>query len=202
MPLQTNTPTQQPSSRLLTDYYGVLFFSMVLVFVLSAVIVLKPMLDEVKATNASVRSTLAALDDETAYANSLETSIAAAQVISPEVLEKVDRALPRGQEIPGLLVLFERVSSRDDVQISNVSFSEPTNPATTTVSELSINMTVTAADYPHMKKFIRDLEASLRLLDVVGITVATQGESSAYALQLKTYVYREAQRLSGTPTQR
>jgi Tfp pilus assembly protein PilO len=198
----TNTPTQQPSSRLLTDYYGVLFFSMVLVFVLSAVIVLMPMLDEVKATNASVRSTLVALDDETAYANSLETSIAAAQVISPDVLDKVDRALPRRQEIPGLLVLFERVSSRDDVQISNVSFSEPTTPATTTVSELSINMTVTAADYPHMKKFIRDLEASLRLLDVVGITVATQGESSAYALQLKTYVYREAQRPSGTPTQR
>jgi Tfp pilus assembly protein PilO len=195
-------PTPKQPSRLLTEYYGALFFCMVLVFILSAVIVLKPMLDDIKATNAQVVSTLTALDNEIVYANSLDQSISAAQVISPDVLSKVDRALPRRQGIPELLVLFQRTSERDGVQISNVSFSEPTTAATTTVSELLINMTVTAQNYPQIKTFIRDLEASLRLLDIVGINVSTQGESSAYALQLKTYTYREPVRSAGTPAQR
>lgn len=196
-------PAPKQPSRILTEYYGAVFFFMVLIFILTAFVVLKPMLDQVKATNAQVVSMLTALDQETVYAGSLDQSIAAAQTIPSDVLDRVDRALPRRQGIPELLVLFEKTAERDGVSISNISFSDPARgAATTTVAELLVNMTVTAENYPRIKKFIRDLEVSLRLLDIVGINVSTQGEVSAYALQLKTYTYQSPLKTTATPSQR
>ncbi|MFA5935699.1 MAG: type 4a pilus biogenesis protein PilO [Patescibacteria group bacterium] len=195
----------KPPSRLLTDYYGAVFFFMVLIFLLAATVVLKPMLDDVKATNAQVVSTLAALDNETAYVNSLDQSISAAQTIPPNILEKVDQAMPRKQEIPELLVLFGTTADRDGVKIANVSFADAAGRVTTSsVGELTINMTVMAENYPQIKKFIRDLEASLRILDIDGINVSTQGTEgaeSAYALQMKTYMY-SPRPTGATPIQR
>jgi Tfp pilus assembly protein PilO len=205
--METPTPItpKKPTSRLLTDYYGALFFCMVLIFLLASAIVLKPMLDGVKTTNAQVASTLAELNGETTYVNSLDQSISAAQTIPSTVLDKVDRALPRRQEIPQLLVLFGATGERDGVKISNVSFAESDlasrATATSSVSELTINMTVIAQNYPQIKKFIRDLEASLRILDIVGINVSSQGAESAYALQLKTYMYTPKV-TAATPAQR
>jgi Tfp pilus assembly protein PilO len=189
--MQTKPPVAKPPSKLLTEYYGSLFFLMVLLFLLAAFVVLKPMLDDVKSANAQVVSTLETLANETAYLNSLDQSIAAAQSIPPDVLRKVDRALPRTQGIPELLMLFSSTGDRDHVKISNISFSDaaPGRVTTSSVSELTVNLTVVAAGYPDIKKFLRDLEASLRIMDVIGINVSTQGTESAYALQLKTYAY-------------
>ena len=195
---------QKPPSKLLTDYYGVLFLLMVLIFVSAAFIVLKPKLDDLKATNAETTARLEELNRDSAYLSSLDQSIAAAQTIPAETLAKVDRALPREQQIPELLVLFGDTADRDGVKITNVSFSDPSlgHAATSTVSELIVNMTVTAENYPQIKKYIRDLEVSLRLLDIVGINVSTQGTQSAYALQLKTYTYSPPAKVAATPTQR
>lgn len=194
----------KPPSKLLTDYYGALFFLMVLVFALAAFIVLKPKLDDVKATNAQTTVQLEAVNRETAYLTSLDQSISAAQTIPAETLTKVDRALPREQGIPELLVLFGDTADRDGVKITNVSFSDVAlgRAATSSVSELLINMSVTAENYPQIKKYIRDLEVSLRLLDIVGINVSTQGTQSAYALQLKTYTYSPLAKVAATPAQR
>lgn len=194
----------KPPSKLLTDYYGALFFLMVLIFVLASFILLKPKLDDIKATNAQTTTQLEAVNRETAYLTSLDQSVAAAQTIPAETLAKVDRALPREQQIPELLVLFGDTADRDGVKITNVSFSDGAlgQAATSSVSELTVNMTVTAQNYPQIKKYIRDLEVSLRLLDVVGINVSTQGTQSAYALQMKTYTYSPAAKTAATPVQR
>lgn len=200
-------PAPKPPSKLFTEYYGSVFFLMILAFLVIALVVLKPKLDEVKAVNADIASTLQVLDGERNYLNSLEQSISAAQNIAPVVLDQVDRALPREQGIPELLVLFGNTADRDGVKISNVTFADSSGvpgarSATSSVSELAVNMTVTAENYPQIKKFIRDLEVSLRLLDIIGINVSTQGKGSAYALQMKTYVYTPATKPSPTPTQR
>lgn len=200
------TQPLKPTSRLLTEYYGSLFFLMVLLFLGAALLVLKPKLDEVKTTNAQTASMVETLADERQYLNSLEQSISAAATITPAVLDQVDRALPRDQGVPELLVLFGETGQRHGVKISNLSFAETATAAvrasTSSVSELSINVTVTAQNYPQIKKFIRDLEVSLRLLDIVGINVSTQGTESAYALQMKTYVYTPNIKVTPTPTQR
>ncbi len=130
--------------------------------------------------------------------NSLEQSIAAAQTIAPDVLQRVDEALPREQRIPELLVLFGKVADRNQVKISNIAFADAVGSprsATTSIRELSINMTVVAENYPRIKKFIRDLETSLRMLDVVAINVSAQGEEAAYALQMRAYSYAPPQKM-------
>lgn len=188
--MDTPTPAVKKPSKLFTEYYGSVFMLMVLTFLVITALILKPKLDDVKTTNAQITSVLGNLENERGYLNSLEQSISAAKTISPTVLEQVDRALPRAQGVPELLVLFGETSDRDGVKISSVTFSDTAfGGSTSTVKELNVNLLVTAQNYPQIKKFIRDLEVSLRLLDITGINVTTQDKDSAYALQLKTYVY-------------
>ncbi|MBU1907725.1 type 4a pilus biogenesis protein PilO, partial [Patescibacteria group bacterium] len=132
--------------------------------------------------------------------NSLEGSVAAAGAISPAVLDKVDSAMPREAEIPELLVLFSSAAERDNVKIMNVNFAEartakaarPLASATSSVSGITINMSVAAINYPQIKRFLKNIERSLRIMDIEGINVASRGEESVYAIQLKTYVYAPA----------
>lgn len=184
--------TKTSKSRWLATYYGSMFFCLVLVGLGMAFFIIKPKIDVFKLQNADVAAAVETLQTEQAYVNSLEQSIAAAQTIVPDVLRQVDEALPREQRIPELLVLFGKVADRNQVKISNIAFADAVSaPKSTTSSirELSINMTVVAENYPRIKKFIRDLETSLRILDVVAINVSSQGEEAAYALQLRAYSY-------------
>lgn len=185
-------PEPKKPSKLLTEYYGLIFFLLVLVFLAAAAFGVKPKLDGLKQTNARITVELERLENERHYLDSLDQSIAAAQSIAPGVLGQVEQALPRKKGIPELLVLLGGTADKDGVKITNVTFSEIERSearATSTVGELSISLNVTAKNYPQIKKFIRDLEASLRLLDITGINVSTQGKESAYAMQMKTYVY-------------
>lgn len=197
------TPTRQ--SRLLVEYYGTVFFLMLLAFFGVAFFILKPKVDEIKATNTHVETTLLVLDADRAYLNSLEQSIGAAQNISPTVLDEVDQALPRDSRIPELLVLFGSTAERDGVRVTNIAFADTrvTNTAvTTSVAELQISLNVNAISYPQIKRFLRDIEGSLRLMDIIGINVSTHGEESAYAIQLKTYTYRPPAKAAPTTIQR
>ncbi len=190
--------TKTTKSRWLVTYYGSMFFCLVLVGLGIAFFIIKPKIDSFKQRNADVAAAVETLQAEQAYVNSLEQSIAAAQTIAPDVLQQVDEALPREQRIPELLVLFGKVADRNHVKISNIAFADAVSPsksATSSIRELSINMTVIAENYPHIKKFIRDLEISLRILDVVAINVSAQGEEAAYALQMRAYSYAPPQKM-------
>jgi Tfp pilus assembly protein PilO len=194
-------------SKILGEYYGSLFFVMIIAFLGVAYFVLKPMLDEVKMTNGEITTTLQTLEGNRSYLNSLESSISAAQSITPEILGQVDRALPRESEIPELLVLFGGISERDGVKIGNISFSEESSAArlarpSSTVSEITINLSVTAKNYPQIKRFLEDVQSSLRIVDVTGINVSSQGEESAYAILMKTYTYVPGRQAVPTPVQR
>ncbi len=200
MDIQT-PPTS--SSRLLTEYYGALFFLMVLAFLLIAVFFLKPMLEQVKATNANIAATLQMLDVEKKYVLSLDQSVVAAQSISSKVLTNIDRALPRTDDVPQLLVLFDEAAARNHLRISSISFSDDTASvaqrlATSSIAETTIQVSIAGGDYARTKKFIRDIESSLRLLDITGITVSSQGVDAVYALQIKTYSYHPQGKTTST----
>jgi len=201
-------PKVKRQSSLLVRYYGTLFFLMILAFIGVTALVLKPMLDAVNETNAQVTASIATLDGDKAYLNSLDTSVAAAQNIPTTVLDQVDRALPTDPQIPELLVLFGDAADRDGVQVTNVSFSEESaatrsQQATSTVSKVGVNLSVTSPNYFQIKRFLSDLEASLRILDVTGINVSSRGGAgAAYAILLNTYVYTPPASARPTPQQR
>ncbi len=204
----SDAPLAKPPSKLLTDYYGSLFFCLVLIFIGASFFVLKPKLDEVKTTNAQISTSLQQLQQNHEYLNSLEQSINAAQTIAPDVLHRVDQALPREQQIPQLLLLLSETADRDGVKLPSVSFSDTSlavHSATSSITELGINLTATAQNYPQIKKYIRDLEVSLRLLDITGINVSisnASGKETAYSLQMKTYIYTPPASRPSTPAQR
>lgn len=190
------TQTRKHPSKLLTEYYSSLFFLLILLFLGAAIFVIKPILDEVKTTNAAVSSSLEKLASENAFLNSLEGSVAAAEAISPDVLDKVDSALPREAEIPELLALFSSAAERDNVKIMNVNFAEARAPktaraasATSTIYGITVNLSVAAMNYPQIKRFLKSIEKNLRIMEIEGISVAGKGEESVYAIQLKTYFY-------------
>lgn len=193
------TPKTSKPSKVFTEYYGSIFFVMVALFLATAGIVLKPMLDTVKQANADIAQGLARVDREQAYLDSLQQSIAAAQHITPAVLERVDRAVPRQTNIPELLVMFSDAAKRDNVQIGNITFTEPATakaPAkkgatTSTIRELPITLTVNAPGYQMVKRFLRDVERSLRLIDITGLSVTAREGGTSYVIQAKAYVFPE-----------
>ncbi|MCI0479884.1 hypothetical protein L0Y59_05040 [Candidatus Uhrbacteria bacterium] len=204
-PGETKPATKRPS-KILGEYYGSLFLLIIIAFLAATAFVLKPMLDTVKATNVEVTVELDRLEASQAYLDSLERSIAAAQGISPDVLQRVDRLLPRETGIPELLVLFGETAKRNNVQISNLSFSEESDSARllrplSTVSEVTINVNVGAMNYAEFKRFLRDLETSLRLFDVSAVNFSSTGGDTGYALLLKTYVYKGKPVAPPTPPQ-
>lgn len=191
------TPPKTPRpSKLFTEYYGSVFFVLIALFLAVAGFLLKPMLDTVKQANGDISQALTHIDQSQAYLTSLEQSISAAQHISPDVLDRVDRAMPRETNIPELLVLFSEAAARDNVQIGNVTFTEPPAPktpargvSTSTIRELPITLTVNATNYQMIKRFLRDIERSLRLIDVSGLSVTARDGASSFVIQARAYVF-------------
>lgn len=204
----SNEQARPTPSRLFTEYYGSLCLGLMLLFGAGVGLVLKPKFDVLRQVNAEIGNQAQIFEGEQRYLTSLETSIAAAESIAPGVLADVDQALPREARIPELLVLLDRASQQNQVRMLNVSFAETasgqaaTRATTSTMSELGVTLTVQAPDYLKLKRFLRDLERSLRLIDVTGIHVAIGGAETSYALQLKAYTYSPPPRSIPTVPQR
>ncbi|MEK7655221.1 MAG: type 4a pilus biogenesis protein PilO [Patescibacteria group bacterium] len=191
------TTTEKKTSPFLTDYYSTSFFLLVLLFLVASAFVLLPLMSGIKAKNAEIGVGLDRLTQERTYLHSLEQSIVAAENIPTTVLSRVDQALPRESNIPELLTLLGGVAEMDGVKLDSVNFldAKPTKAggavnATSSIVQTNINISVTAANYPQIKRFLSHLESSLRILDVVGINVTLKGEKAIYAIQLTTYAYR------------
>ncbi len=190
---------EKKASPLLTDYYSTSFFLLILLFLVASAFALLPLMNQLKTKNSELGADIERLTQERAYLQSLDQSIVSAENISPTVLSRVDQALPRESNVPELLTLLGSVSEMDGVKLNSVNFSEVKSAqargaasATSSIMQTQINISVSAANYPQIKRFLSHLESSLRLLDVVGINVSLDGERATYAIQLATYAYRPA----------
>jgi len=192
-------------SKLFTDYYGSVFLLLIAAFLLAAFFVLKPELDDIKQTNAQTTSQIELINRQRNYLQSLQQSVAAAQTIPPTTLQQVDRALPDDPSIPSLLVQFGSAAASNNVRIDSMNFTEPTvatQPAATAkpgsanpvasnpqIRKIDISLAIHAYSYFDVKRFLSDLESSLRLLDVTGITASGAGGQVTYALTLRSYTF-------------
>lgn len=204
--LLTQDKEKKAPSRLFTDYYATAVLILIAVFVGVAFFVLRPMIIDIKETNAQTATRLETLDQQRAYLTSLSQSVAASKSISPEALDQVNRALPSDADIPLLLLQFSAAAAQRNIKIGSISFSEPqpartagtsapspAGGATTTraVIPMDVSLTLNAQNYIDVKRFLADLESSLRLMDVVGISTSPSGKDkeTAYQLQLRTYTF-------------
>lgn len=185
-------PAVKTPSKLFTDYYGTLFLLLIALYVMAGFFIIKPKIDYNKQIEVDTLALRQEIDNEKIYYDGLSRSVSAAQAISPEVLEKVDKALPREVSVPELLVILSSSAKISQVELNNLVFDDSTTPVPGTKGPVPINVTmsVTANNYLEVKKFLQVLETSLRIFDVQNINVmGLDQEKTNFSLQLKTYYY-------------
>jgi Tfp pilus assembly protein PilO len=179
-------------SKLFTDYYGSVFLLLMAAYVAVGFFIIKPKIDANKGIEAETRALRQQIDNDKTYFDGLSGSVAAAQSISPDVLVKVDQAMPREASIPDLLVQLSAASQGTGVTLTNVVFEGTGKIVTAAAASQAINMTMTIAakDYGALKNFLSALETSLRIFDVQTINAAGfEGDKVNFTLQVKSYYY-------------
>ncbi len=190
---------EKKPSKLFTEYYASVFLLVIAGFVAVGVLVHRPLIQSLKESNADTEATLNTITTESNYLKGLKGSVSAAQSISPDVLSEIDQALPPSQNIPSLLSQLGSAADRNGVKIDSLTFNEQQvlqpQSATETLRLLpmDVQLSIQTKTYFDLKRFLSDLENSLRLMDVVGISSseATAGKTT-YLLQLRVYSMVEA----------
>ncbi len=186
-----NSAVKTPS-KLFTDYYGTIFLLLIALYVAAGFFVIKPKIDYNKQVAVDTQALRQEIENEKFYFDGLSRSVAAAQAISPEVLDRVDKALPREVSIPELLVILSSAARISQVELNNMVFDNVTAavPGTKGPLPLNVTMSVGANNYLEVKNFLQVLETSLRIFDVQNINVTSlDQEKTNFSLQLKTYYY-------------
>ncbi len=189
-------PKIKRPSKLFTEYYSSIILILITVLVGAGYFVIKPKIDDYKNIRAHTDSIRQSIENEQNYLAGLRRSVNAAEAIAPEVLNKVDSALPRSFSIPETLVIMNRTASKTNVKILSIVFSPGSekNTKNKNLQNVQITLNVEAANYTALKNFLNSLEASLRLIDIQMLTVSDfSKESASFSLQLRTYYYTSDQ---------
>jgi hypothetical protein len=201
-----------------THYYGVFFLFLIALFIGLGYIVFVPRYGDMVAIAGEIGTAEATLQEEESYLGALNQSIEAAEAIPAETVGKVDEAIPRANTgIPKMLVTMAAIARASGVELGNVEFSESgPMPGIASrklgISPIHISTSVQADGYQEMRKFLSNLEQSLRLVDVNSIAVSAGavkdekgggGEHVAfnYALQLTAYTLSSAPPISAANAQ-
>ncbi|MFZ6015975.1 MAG: type 4a pilus biogenesis protein PilO [Patescibacteria group bacterium] len=189
---QTKVNKPKRPSKIFTEYYGSLILLLLALLVGAGFFVIKPQIDEYKDMRAYTESLRQETNNENTYLAGLKRSVAAAQTIAPGVLEKVDKALPHHFRIPEMLVHMGNAANAANVEIGSISFDAPSGVISKGLQEVNVTMTLKADGYTSLKKFLHELEVSLRIIDVQTITVSGFGtDSASFSLQMTAYYYAD-----------
>lgn len=119
---------------------------------------------------------------------------------SPDEVEKLRKLLPDTVDNVRLILDIDNIATQHDIVIQNISIiqSESNNKqsssrSTSAYGEIGVSFSFSAS-YSQFRSFLRDLEDSLRLVDITDITASktksTEGSGLNYTMSLKTYWLR------------
>lgn len=200
---ETELKKQKKPSAIFTRFYIPFFLLLISIVIIGGYMLLDPIIRSLKNTNEFIVAHQQESNDVGVYLDSIKRSIAAANAIPPDVLKKVDQAIPRDVDQPRLLATMEAFGAKTGISLDSVQFSAdsasqnvttpsaiPTQgPSTLHVSPININLNVISPSYAEARVFLESIEQSIPILDVSRIGVSgdpTTGEF-AYQLQMKTY---------------
>jgi len=210
LPETAEPKREKSSSHLFTNYYAAIMLFVIGGFLAASFFVLRPMVLGIKDVNMQTDSQLLRLAEQRKYLSSLDQSVSAAQSIDRASLDKVSHALPDQTDAPALLMQMSAAAARNSVQIGTIQFGDVQLPqpgpggrvATSTGALPSdVSLSVHAQSYADVKRFLADVESSLRLLDVTGMTLGSVDASGAmtYQIQMRTYQFRPTQPTAALP---
>ncbi len=189
---KSEAPKIKRPSKIFSEYYSSIILLLIAALVGGGYLVIKPKIDEYKNLRAHSELQRQNITNEQQYLAGLKRSVSAARSIDPEVLDKVDKALPREFSIPQTLVMINRASKANNTQVSGIIFSPESKSSRkkTELQSMQMTLNVSAPNYAALKNFINSLEKSLRLIDIQMLTVSEfNQEGAGFTLQLSTYYY-------------
>ncbi len=113
-------------------------------------------------------------------------------------VERINKALPNNVDTVKLALDFDSIASKYGISIKNIRINQRvldvgSNIGAIAVSPTNLYQTVTVnfsfvSNYDNFRKFIRDIESSLRIIDVRSIGFsATDSGLNEYTLSIDTY---------------
>ena len=131
------------------------------------------------------------LEKRKKYYADLQQLVANYQKISPAEVQKLKLILPEGKDIPGLLVQFQALATKNNLLLASINFNDA-GPASDKekIKKMSISVELLgghANSYTEVKNFIASLETNLRLFDVSSIFFTP--DSATYSMTVSTYYY-------------
>ena len=155
----------------------------------------------IRAETKLLRDISAELDELTRNRDTLIQSINA---ISKDNLRRIEQPLPSGPRAAEFLVLLEALTKKNEVALRQVSLSDspkesaaakqpkPTGAiafsAPGEIKDYPVDLTV-AGTYSAFKDFLRDVEKSLRIVDVQSISFSAGGRGDQLEINVRGKTY-------------
>ncbi|MBD3252089.1 hypothetical protein GF380_06630 [Candidatus Uhrbacteria bacterium] len=200
---------KKEESKLFTDFYGIVFLFLIGAFLGGGYLLLNPMYAEFKSLNGKIETELQTLSSERAFLDSLDRSIAAADAIPEETLDRVERALPREIGVPTMLLEVSQIAGQSGVNLISVQFAPVTESAedadarplgrsTLELEPVALSLSIEAPGYQAMRSFLYNLEQSLRVMDVntIAVTGNPSNDMMSYSVELTAYSIKTLERTS------
>lgn len=131
------------------------------------------------------------LEKRKQYYADLQQLVANYQKISPAEIQKLKLILPQGKDIPGLLVQFQALATKNNLLLSSLNFNDATGDNDKAkIKTISISVELFGGSqnsYTEIKNFISSIETNLRLFDVDSVFFSP--DSANYSLTIFTYYY-------------
>lgn len=164
--------------------------TVVLILVFSFIFLLKPQYNKVRVSGAlNLEAKQESLNNKKDHLSQLKELAENYSGLSAGDIIKVEKILPREEDIPGVLAQLEKLAVDNGFNILSLDINSvqslSRDKQQSLVKKLSLSLAIEGGDYASLKLFLDQLENNLRLFDVESLNF-TAG-SGLYTLNISTY---------------
>ena len=151
-----------------------------------------PSLDVIYEKQAKADELNTALSNDKNLRKVREKKLADYNSFSPDELASINKMLPDSIDNVRLIIDMNNIALKYNMQVKNAKIkSDSMSPQVVGSNQLygavTLSFNVTGS-YNDLRLFLHDLETSLRLVDIVGLTFsASDKDMNDYALEVRTY---------------
>jgi len=149
----------------------------------------KPAYDGIQSTQIQIAQYNAALDKATELQQLKQTLLSRYNALDPEALARLQKMLPDHVDNISLILELDNVASRYGMALANVDVSAPQSTASSATALGSIGASnqkydsltfkfSTKGTYDDFLRFLSDLQSSLRIVDLVSLSLSAGGSAA------------------------